>query len=165
MTSIDRVSTPPSSSPSTSPSPSNAAPAPSRAPAPARAGRYQVPSLRTALLLDAVVTGANGAAYLAAATWLDGLLGISSAPLRAIGAFLVAFGVAVAVVGARPHVAPRAVVAVIVLNALWVVESVVAAATGWQSPTTVGVTWMILQAGVVAAFAALQTVAARRRDR
>src|SRR5690625_1760606 len=44
--------------------------------------------LRFALTLDAVVTGANGAAYLVAAGALDDLLGVPTGLLRGIGAFL-----------------------------------------------------------------------------
>ena len=54
------------------------------------------PLLRTALKLDAVVTGANGAAYLAAAAPLSDLLGLSETLLRATGAFLLAFAAVVA---------------------------------------------------------------------
>lgn len=47
--------------------------------------------IRVALKLDAVVTGANGAAYLAAAGVLDGPLGLPEGFLRATGAFLIVF--------------------------------------------------------------------------
>ena len=64
-------------------------------------------SLRTALKLDAVVTGANGAAYLVAAGPLEDLLGLSPALLRGIGAFLLLFSAAVWTVAARPQVSSR----------------------------------------------------------
>src|SRR5215217_7675811 len=52
-----------------------------------------VPSLlRLALRLDAVVTAANGAAYLLAAPLLGDLLGLPAGWLRGVGVFLLLFG-------------------------------------------------------------------------
>ena len=120
-----------------------------------------VPSLlRLALRLDAVVTTANGAAYLLAAPLLDDLLGLPAGWLRGIGVFLLLFGVGVWTVAARP--APPAVGTVVAANALWAAGSVLVAAAGVGSPTAVGTVWIGLQAVVVAAFAALQVAGARR---
>jgi hypothetical protein len=120
-----------------------------------------VPSLlRFALRLDAVVTAANGAAYLLAAPLLDGLLGLPAGWLRGIGVFLLLFAVGVWTVAARPT--PPAVGTVVAANALWAVGSVLAAAAGVGSPTAVGTVWIVLQAVVVAAFAVLQVAGARR---
>ena len=119
--------------------------------------------LRLALRLDAVVTGVNGAAYLAAAPLLDDLLGLSTGLLRGAGAFLLVYAVAVWLVGAGPRISTAAVEAVVGANVLWAVGSVVAVVTGFGSPTTVGAVWLVLQAVVVAGFAALQLAALRRR--
>jgi hypothetical protein len=116
--------------------------------------------LRLALRLDAVVTAANGAAYLLAAPLLDDLLGLPAGWLRGIGVFLLLFGVGVWTVAARP--APPAVGTVVAANALWAAGSVLVAAAGVGSPTAVGTVWIGLQAVVVAAFAALQVAGARR---
>jgi hypothetical protein len=116
--------------------------------------------LRLALRLDAVVTAANGAAYLLAAPLLDDLLGLPAGWLRGIGAFLLVFGIGVWTVAARPT--PPAVGTVVAANALWAAGSLVVAATGVGSPTTVGMVWIGLQAVVVAAFAALQIAGLRR---
>lgn len=121
------------------------------------------PLLRVALRLDALVTGANGLAYLVLAGPLGDLLGLSPALLRATGAFLVAFAAAVALVAARPRPAGAAVLAIVVANAIWALDSVVAAAAGWGSPTSAGTVWIVLQALTVAAFAALQLAGLRRR--
>jgi hypothetical protein len=123
-------------------------------------------SLRTALKLDALVTGANGAAYLVAAGPLEDLLGLSPALLRGTGAFLLLFSAAVWTVASRPQVSPSAALVVIALNALWAADSIAFLATGVSDPTTVGAVWIVMQAVVVAGFAALQTVtrgAARNR--
>ena len=116
---------------------------------------------RVALKLDAVVTGANGAAYLAAAGLLDGPLGLPEGFLRATGAFLIVFAACVWFTATRPNINRNAVGAVIALNALWVVDSIALAAFGWYDLTTGGAIWVVLQAIVVAAFAALQAYALR----
>ena len=116
-------------------------------------------SLRTALKLDAIATGANGAAYLVAAGPLEDLLGLSPALLRAIGAFLLLFSAAVWTVGTRPRVSSWAALAVIAVNVLWVADSIVFLAGGLSDPTTFGGIWIVMQALVVAGFAGLQTVA------
>ena len=123
-------------------------------------------SLRTALKLDALVTGANGAAYLVAAGPLEDLLGLSPALLRPTGAFLLLFSAAVWTVASRPQVSPSAALVVIALNVLWAADSIAFLATGVADPTTAGAVWIVMQAVVVAGFAALQTVtrgAARNR--
>jgi hypothetical protein len=118
--------------------------------------------LRAALKLDAVVTGANGVAYLAAAGVLDSLLGAPAAFLRAIGAFLVLFAAAVWFLSTRPAIPAGGVRAVITANVTWALASFVVLALGSLSPTVGGGIWMALQAVVVAGFAALQLYALRR---
>jgi hypothetical protein len=120
--------------------------------------------LRAVLKLDAIVTGANGAAYLIAAGPLGDLLGLSPALLRGTGAFLLAFAAAVYVTATRTPIPRPAVCAIVAVNALWVADSVVAAINGWGTPNTVGTVWIVLQAVVVAAFAELQLAGLKRRD-
>jgi hypothetical protein len=124
----------------------------------------QRPLLRTALTLDAGVTAANGLAYLALAGPLHDLLGLSETVLRGAGAFLLVYALAVGVLAARPAPAKAAVVAVIAGNAIWAIDSVVAALAGWGDPTTAGAVWMVLQAIVVAGFAALQLAGLKRAE-
>lgn len=128
--------------------------------APLAAGHDRL--LRGALKLDAVVTGANGVAYLAAAGALDGLLGVPAGFLRAIGAFLVVFAAAVWLTGARRSISRTAATAVVAANALWVADSVLFAALGWHSPDTAGTVWTLMQAATVAGFAALQYAGLRK---
>ncbi|MEW2353114.1 hypothetical protein [Spirillospora sp. NPDC029432] len=116
--------------------------------------------LRVALRLDAAVTGVNGLAYLALAGPLHDLLGLEAAPSRALGAFLLLYAAAVWAVSLRPR--PLAVTAVVEANVVWTVLSLATAAMGWLSLNAVGVTWAVLQAAVVAGFAALQYTALRR---
>ena len=121
--------------------------------------------LRTALKLDAVVTGANGAAYVVAAGPLGDLLGLSPALLRGAGAFLLAFTVLVAWTATRPEVPRVAVAAIVAANAVWALDSLVAAAAGWGSPEAIGTAWVVAQAVVVAGFAGLQLAGLRRAER
>jgi hypothetical protein len=121
-------------------------------------------AVRLALRLDAAVTGANGVAYLALADVLDGPLGISAGVMRPVGAFLVAFAVAVYAVSTTEVVTRAAVRAVIAANAIWAADSLIVLGAGWTSPTTMGAIWIGLQALVVAGFAALQAAALSRRE-
>jgi hypothetical protein len=123
------------------------------------------PLLRTALKLDAVVTGANGAAYLVAAGPLSHLLGLGETLLRATGAFLLVYAALVWIAGSRREIARGAVYAIVAANAIWALDSVVVALTGWGDPTTAGTVWIVLQAVVVAAFAQLQLTGLRRDGR
>ena len=120
--------------------------------------------LRTALQLDAGVTAVNGAVYLALAGPLHDLLGFSEALLRAAGAFLLVYAAGVALLAAAPRPARAAVLAVIAGNAVWALDSMVAAGAGWGDPTTAGAVWLVLQALVVAGFAALQLAGLRRAE-
>jgi hypothetical protein len=118
--------------------------------------------LRVALQLDAVVTGANGVAYLALAGPLSDLLGLDASFLRLAGAFLIVFAAFVWSVSRQREISRTATLAVIAANLLWVADSVVLLISGWQDPTTAGAVWIALQAFTVAAFAVLQ-IAGRRR--
>jgi hypothetical protein len=122
----------------------------------------RTPLLRLALKLDAIVTGANGAAYLIAAGPLGDLLGLSPALLRGTGAFLIAFAAAVWLTATRPAIPRPAAYAIVAANAVWTIDSIVAAIAGWGTPDTAGTVWIGLQAIVVAGFAALQLAGLRR---
>ena len=128
-----------------------------------RLGLLPSDPLRTVLRLDAVVTGVNGAAYLAAAPLLTDLLGVPSGVLRGIGAFLLAYTAGVALVAARPVISAGATEAVVGANLLWAAASAAAVATDRFGLTTAGAVWVLLQAAVVAGFAGLQLTALRNR--
>ena len=120
--------------------------------------------LRTALTLDAGVTALNGAAYLALAGPLHDLLGLSESLLRGAGGFLLVYALAVGLLAARPRPPRAGVLAVVAANAIWAADSVVAALAGWGDPTVAGTVWMVLQAVVVAGFAALQLAGLARTE-
>lgn len=118
--------------------------------------------LRQFLALDAVVTGSNGLGYLLLAGPLESLLGVSADLLRPIGAFLLAFGVLLAVVALRSNISRVATVSIIAGNALWTIASLLALVTGSLTPTVLGGIWVATQAVVVAGFATAQAWALRR---
>jgi hypothetical protein len=120
-------------------------------------------SLRAALRLDAVVSGANGAAYLVAAEPIGDLLGLSPSLLRGIGAFFVGFAGAVWLAGSRRTIDALAVTGIAAANVAWALGSVAAAVAGWGTPTTEGTVWIVAQGLVVAGFAELQLLGLRRR--
>ena len=128
-----------------------------------RLGLLRSDPLRTVLRLDAVVTGVNGAAYLAAAPLLTDLLGVPSGVLRGMGAFLLAYTAGVALVAARPVISAGATEAVVGANLLWAAASVASVVTDRFDLTTAGAVWVLLQAAVVAGFAGLQLTALRNR--
>ncbi len=120
-------------------------------------GSLQPMNLKLALKLDAVITGANGIAYLALANPLHDVLGTEAGTLRLLGAFLVLFAVGVAAVARAAAPNRTAVTVVIAANVLWVLDSLVVVAAGWLDLETAGAIWAVMQAGTVALFAALQT--------
>lgn len=119
--------------------------------------------LRRFLALDAVVTGANGLAYLAVSGPLGRLLGVDSTLLIVLGAFLTGYAAAVGLLASRARPAALPVRAVIETNLAWTVLSLVALAV-WLSPSTAGAVWTVLQALTVAGFAGLQYAALRTRQ-
>ncbi|MFF5476463.1 hypothetical protein ACFY5C_03770 [Streptomyces sp. NPDC012935] len=119
--------------------------------------------LRRFLALDAVVTGANGLAYLAASGPLGRLLGVDGTLLLAVGAFLTGYAAAVGLLASRARPAALPVRVVIEANLAWSVLSVAALAL-WLSPSPAGGVWTVLQALTVAGFAALQHLALKARQ-
>ncbi|MGW7645687.1 hypothetical protein [Streptomyces bobili] len=119
-------------------------------------------ALRRFLALDAVVTGANGVAYLAASGPLGRLLGVDSTLLLEVGLVLTVYAAAVGLLASRARPAVLPVKAVVEINLAWSVLSVLALAL-WLSPTATGAVWTVLQAATVAGFAALQHLALKAR--
>ncbi|MFJ4642482.1 hypothetical protein ACIP6Q_02940 [Streptomyces bobili] len=119
-------------------------------------------ALRRFLALDAVVTGANGVAYLAASGPLGRLLGVGSTLLLELGLVLTVYAAAVGLLASRARPAVLPVKAVVEINLAWSALSVLALAL-WLSPTATGTVWTVLQAATVAGFAALQHLALKAR--
>lgn len=118
--------------------------------------------LRRALLLDAVASGAMGAAMALAAAPLGDRFDLPTALLRGAGIALVPFAALLASLGSRARVAGPAVQAVVAVNLLWVAGSLLLLVAGWVEPTALGVAFVVAQALAVAAFAGLQELGRRR---
>ncbi|MEX0167694.1 hypothetical protein [Streptomyces sp. LMG1-1-1.1] len=129
----------------------------------ARTTRPEV-AVRRFLALDAVVTGANGIAYVAASGPLGEVLGVDAGLLFELGLFLTAFAAGVAWLASRQRPAAVAVKAVVDANVVWALLSVVAL-VAWLEPTTAGLLWTPMQAATVAGFAGLQWAALRAASR
>ncbi|MBD0328803.1 MAG: hypothetical protein ICV64_01710 [Thermoleophilia bacterium] len=119
------------------------------------------PAVR-ALRFDALVSVAFGATVAAGAPLLDRLLGAPAAFLVPLGAVVVAYGGALALV-ARAG-APRALVAAVAAgNAVWVGASLVVVAADVLTLTTAGVVVALLQAAAVAGIAGAEARTLRAR--
>ncbi|MEV8531938.1 hypothetical protein [Streptomyces sp. NPDC051211] len=116
--------------------------------------------LRRFLALDAVVTGANGLAYVAFSAPLGRLLGVGQGLLLGLGVLLAVYGAAVGWLAARRQPPVLAVRAVIETNYAWAALSLLALLV-WFSPTAAGTAWIPAQALTVASFAVLQQLALR----
>lgn len=119
-----------------------------------------VPVAGAFLLVDAVMTGANGLAYAAAGGWLADWFGAPEALVRSLGVFLLVVAAGVALLARRTPISRRGVGALAALNVAWVVASLDYAFLGGL--TTLGVAWTVLQAVVVGVFAAGQVWLARK---
>jgi hypothetical protein len=119
-------------------------------------------TVRQALALDAAASGALGLLLLVGAGLLEGWLGVPAAWLRAAAAVLGPWGLIVGWLASRPAPARGAVWAVIGLNIVWAIESVLILMTGWITATGLGVAFVLAQAAAVAVFAELQFLALRR---
>lgn len=113
--------------------------------------------LKTVLLLDAAVTGVNALAYLLLPSFIKEHLGYSLELQLGAGIFLAVFVVFVLLTALRQNISEGSVKAIIGVNLLWPIVSLVALIAGWLTATTLGAVWAVLQALVVAAFALLQT--------
>jgi hypothetical protein len=120
------------------------------------------PFLRRVLLADAATSAAAGLLMAFGAGPVAGLLGIPAGMLRPAGLALLPFAGFVLWLATREALPRAAVWAVVLCNALWAVECLLLLATGWISPTPLGVAFVLVQAATVALFAELQYLGLRR---
>jgi hypothetical protein len=118
--------------------------------------------LRRVLLLDAVSSGAMGILLLTCSGLLAGLLSLPAELLREAGMVLVPFALAVGFLGTRSQLSRVAVWAVIAVNAVWAIDSVVLLFTGWVEPNLLGSAFVIGQAAFVAVMAELELIGMRK---
>ena len=118
--------------------------------------------LKRILFVDAAATGGLGLALLTAAEWLSGLFGIQAALLQVAGVVLVPFAALLTWAALQHAPSRRLLLALIVGNALWVIDSVLLLFTPWVSPNSLGLTFVLGQAVAVAVLTGGEFVGARR---
>lgn len=120
------------------------------------------PLLRGALIADAGMSGAAGLLMGVVPMELGLLLETPPELLRWAGLSLLPFAVFVAWVAMRPTLSRTAVLAVVLCNILWAVDSVLLLLSGWVAPNLLGHAFIIAQALAVGIFAELQFVGLKR---
>lgn len=122
---------------------------------------HAAPLLRQALIADAVASGALGL-LLALGGHVSGpLLALPGSLLSAVGLVLLPWALAVGWLGRRASLPRLAAWAVIALNALWVVASLLLLG-GWLRPNGLGYLFVLGQAAVVLILLELQLMGVRR---
>lgn len=117
--------------------------------------------LRTVLLADAAASLACGLLMAGASSILSPLLGLPAPLLLGAGLVLLPWSALVFWLARRAALPRGAVWAVVVLNAIWVIESVALVAGGFVAPTPLGIGFVLAQALAVVALAGLQVVGLR----
>jgi len=119
--------------------------------------------LRYALRGDALITLASGAICLADAQPLATLLGIQPPlALEILGAVLALYGAFLLYIAAQAQLNRRIVIAAIVLDLIWVIDSATLLVAGWLPLTSAGMWAIGLIAVAVAIVAELKFVGLRR---
>jgi hypothetical protein len=112
--------------------------------------------LRRVLLADAVTCAAAGLLMLLRASQLEQFLGLPTALSRYAGISLLPVATYLVYLAKREQFSRASVLIVIVLNALWAVDSILLLLSGWVEPTASGYAFIIIQAIGVAMFAGLE---------
>ena len=114
------------------------------------------PMLRNALLLDGLLSGVTGLLLVLAAGWLGAFLELPRLLLLVAGSALLPFAALLVWLSNRAEISRQAIWAVIAVNALWVIDSLLVLVIGWVSPNLFGHAFVIAQALAVALLAELQ---------
>jgi hypothetical protein len=125
---------------------------------------FNTPStlLRRALLADATLSAITGIALVLAAGPLGALLELPAVGLRAAGVIFIPFAVLAGWLGTRERVRRTLVFVVIVLNALWALDSLLLLLMGWVDTTRLGEYFVIGQAVIVGVLAEMEFLGLRR---
>jgi hypothetical protein len=125
---------------------------------------FHIPStlLRRALLADSTLTSIAGIVLVLAARPLGAFLNLQPAMLAIAGLIFFPVGAFAGWLGTRPRVHRSLVIVVIVLNALWAVDSVLMLLTRWVETTPIGEFFVIGHAVIVATIAELEFIGLRR---
>ena len=118
--------------------------------------------LRRVLIVDALISGASGVAMLALADVFASLLQLPVDLVREAGIILLPFAAFVGFVASRQEPARLAVWAIIALNIVWVVDSILLLFSGWVAPNVLGYVFVIAQAAMVLVLADLEYMGLKR---
>lgn len=119
--------------------------------------------LRLALTADAAACGVMGVGLAAAAAVLDGVLGIPTGWLVALGVVLIGVAAFLARLATRTVIPAGAGWAVVGGNLAWVAASVVTVLAGFWPLTVAGTVVVLVQAAAVLALVDLEYMGLRRR--
>ena len=120
--------------------------------------------LRRVLVVDALASAASGIAMIAFAEVLADLLQLPVDLVSEAGIVLLPFAAFVGFVASRSEPARFAVWAIIGLNILWVVDSILLLFTGWVAPNALGYAVVIAQAAGILVLADLEYMGYRKPD-
>jgi len=123
---------------------------------------HSSPLLRQALVADATTSAAFGLLMLIGAGPLSGILGLPEMLLRIAGFVLLPYAGFIGWLGVHGTISKPVAWAVVLGNALWVIDSLLLLVSGWVSPTSAGTAFVIAQALVVLMYAEFQYVGLRR---
>jgi hypothetical protein len=118
--------------------------------------------LRRVLTIDAVFSGLSGIAMLAFAEAFAKLLQLPVELISEAGIILVPFAAFVGFVASRIEPARAAVWAIIAINIVWAVDSIVLLFSGWVAPNALGYAVVIAQAAGVLLLADLEYMGLKR---
>lgn len=118
--------------------------------------------LRRALQIDVIFSGAAALLLVFGAGFLASVLNLPEAFLRNTGLILVVFALGVGYLASREMMSKAAVWAVIAINAVWTIDSIVLLASGWVSPNLLGQAFIVMQAIAVGVFAELEFIGLRK---
>ena len=118
--------------------------------------------LRNALWFDAASVAGLALLLLLLAEVLTPLFGLDATFMRTVGALLLPFAAFLALTAARTAISRAAVGWIIGLNVLYVIASFAVLVPGWLQPTALGTAFVIAQALVGGAVAAVEWIGLQR---
>jgi hypothetical protein len=131
-------------------------------PAATKEVRMSATFLRRVLAVDAIGAAVSAIALMAASDRIAPLLGLPASLIESVGIAFVPFAAFVGWLASRESPPAAGVWAVILLNALWVVESLLVAGGVWFEPNSVGVVVIVVQALGIATLAELEYVGLKK---
>jgi hypothetical protein len=120
--------------------------------------------LRYVLALDAMTCIATGLLMSVGGAALSNLTGLPAGLLFYAGVGLFPFAAVLLYLATRTQISAAPVWTVVILNALWTIDSFLLLWSGWVETSTFGTAFVVFQAVGVAAFAVLEYVGVRRAE-